>query len=151
MHEHTFFSIISNMISDFHDTHLKSCIGLRSKAWFSTHLVIPSFHMAFDIFSIKLHIRLDLSHPMAIGLTHYIYGYPINSIQICTPSTMFPWRGMYNFSWCHLRCLCFCCEKCWVSFFSWANTCSPNAFAFLLILMTMCWHCVIHRWGPHFG
>jgi hypothetical protein len=62
------------MTFDFHDTHLKSCIGLGSKAWLSTHLIIPSFDMAFDIFSITLHIRMDLSHPMAIGLTHYIYG-----------------------------------------------------------------------------
>ncbi len=48
------------------------------KAWLFAHLVIPSFHMAFSIIFITLHMLL----------AHRFSGH--------TFLAMFPWRGTYD-------------------------------------------------------
>jgi hypothetical protein len=72
VHDHSFFSIISKLSLDCHYTWLKSCVGLGSSAWLSTRPIIPSFRMASNIFSLTLHTRLSLPHPMAHGFSRCI-------------------------------------------------------------------------------
>jgi len=36
---------------------------------------------------------------------------------------VFPWRGTHCIPWCHLGCLYFHCQKCWILCFMWTNTC----------------------------
>ncbi len=74
--------IILNMTYDSHHVCLKSCIGSRLGAWLFTHLVIPSFCVTFNIFSLTLCTELGLPHPMIIGLTHYICGQSLNLMGV---------------------------------------------------------------------
>jgi hypothetical protein len=70
------------MTYDSHHVCLKSCIGSCLRAWLFTHLVIPSFCMTSNIFSLTLCTKLGPPHPMIIGLTHYICGQSLNLMGI---------------------------------------------------------------------
>jgi len=50
--------------------------------WFSTHPIIPSFRMAFDIFSSSLCTKLGLLHPTTCCLFRCICNHAINLIAI---------------------------------------------------------------------
>ncbi len=78
MHEHSFFNIISGLSSNYHHAQLRSCVGLSLDAWFYACPIIPSFRMAFDIFSSPLHTKLGLFHPMVHGLFLCICGHAID-------------------------------------------------------------------------
>jgi hypothetical protein len=69
MHEHSFSNIVLELSSNYHHALLKSCVGLSLGAWFYACAVIPSFRMAFDIFSSPLCTKLGLCHPMVHGLS----------------------------------------------------------------------------------
>lgn len=66
----TFFIIILNMTYDFHHVCLKSCIGSHLGAWLSTHLVIPSFCITFNIFSLTLCTKLGLPNDYRFNPLH---------------------------------------------------------------------------------
>ncbi len=72
MHEHSFSNIILELSSNCHCVWLRSCVGPSSDAWLSTYLIIPFFRMTFNIFSLTLHTRLGLLHPIAHGLSQCI-------------------------------------------------------------------------------
>jgi hypothetical protein len=68
------------MTFDSHYIHFQFYAHLG--AWFYAHLVILSFHMALDIFSIMLRTKWGLPHLANLGLTHCICGHPINLMGI---------------------------------------------------------------------
>ncbi len=45
---------------------------LGACTWLLACLVILFFHLLSDVFSIALCIKLGLSHPLVIGVSHYI-------------------------------------------------------------------------------
>lgn len=81
--------------------------------------------------------------PLRLWLTHKLNG--------DTFFMVFPWRGTYNFSWCHSKHLCYHCWRCQISCFMWVNRCSPNTFTFVLIFTMTHWHCVITDWVHTLG
>jgi hypothetical protein len=48
---------------------------------------------------------------------------------------LFPWRGKHCIPWCHLGCLYFHCQKCWVLCFTWTNTCPLIAIPYIFSLV----------------
>ncbi len=79
LHDHSFSDIISKMILNSHHAHIEIlCAGPRVCAWLFAHLVILSFHLAFNFFYSVLHIRLGVPHPLTLGLIHYICGQTLN-------------------------------------------------------------------------
>jgi hypothetical protein len=68
MHKHSFSNIISKLSIDCHCVRLKSYVGPSLGVWLSSHLIIPSFNMASNIFSSTLHTKLGLPHPTTCGL-----------------------------------------------------------------------------------
>lgn len=54
----------SDLFLNYHRTCLKSCISLVLNVWFFACPIIPSFHMASNIFPSTLHTRLRLPHRM---------------------------------------------------------------------------------------
>jgi hypothetical protein len=55
-------------------SYARSSVGV----WLFVHLVIPCFHLPYDVFSFVLWTILGLSHPLALDLTHYICGKSLN-------------------------------------------------------------------------
>jgi hypothetical protein len=68
MHKHSFSNIISKLSIDCHCVWLKSYVGPSLGVRLSSHLIIPSFNMASNIFSSTLHTKLGLPHPTTCGL-----------------------------------------------------------------------------------
>jgi hypothetical protein len=50
--------------------------------WLYVHLVIPCFHLPFDVFSSALWIKLGLPNPLAFNLTHCIFYQLLDSMGI---------------------------------------------------------------------
>jgi hypothetical protein len=82
MHDHSFFSIISELSYNCHHVWLKSCIGLGLGAQLSTCPHIPSFPIDFNIFSLTLHNRLGFPHPIICGFFLCISSQPIDLLRI---------------------------------------------------------------------
>lgn len=82
MHKHSFSNILSKLSFDYHHAQLGSCVSLGLGAQFFACLVIPSFRMTFDIFSLTLHARLSLHHPIACGFPRCICDQTINPTWI---------------------------------------------------------------------
>jgi hypothetical protein len=82
MHDHSLFKIIFDMSFDLHQTHLRSCAGPGVAAWLFVLLVIPCFYLPSNVFSSTLSIKLNLPHPLTLGLTHYVCGEPLDPLGI---------------------------------------------------------------------
>jgi hypothetical protein len=67
-----FWTYHPKLSSNCHCARLRSCAGQGLGAWFFACLVILSFRMVFDIFSLALRIRLGPLHPMAHGVSQCI-------------------------------------------------------------------------------
>jgi hypothetical protein len=80
MHDHSLFWIIFDMPFDSH----WACVsrGSGARAWLFAHLVILCFHLPSNIFSFALQIKLDLPHPLTLGLTHCIWDHPLDLMGI---------------------------------------------------------------------
>ncbi len=73
VHEHLFSNIILELFSDCHRIQLRSYVGPCSNVWLFARLIIPSFKMAFDIFTSTLCSELGLPHPqLVIFLDAYV-------------------------------------------------------------------------------
>jgi hypothetical protein len=70
LYNHSFSSIISNMLFDLQCACLKSC------AWLFAHLLIPPFCLTSNIFLFALCTKLGLPHPLTFLVTHCIYDQP---------------------------------------------------------------------------
>lgn len=68
LHNHSFLSIISYMVS--HCMCLRSYVGLGLGAWLFAHPIIPSFCLTQYVFSFVLHTKLNLPHPLTINFTY---------------------------------------------------------------------------------
>ncbi len=75
MHEH--FSTFS-----YNGILLRYYVSPSLSIWLSTHLIILSFEMAFNIFSSTLRTKLGLPHPTTHGLSRCICGHAIDPIGI---------------------------------------------------------------------
>jgi len=51
-------------------------------AWLFTRPIISCFHFPSNVFSYMLQTKLTLPHPLDLGMTHYIYGQPLNPMGI---------------------------------------------------------------------
>jgi hypothetical protein len=78
LHDHSFSSIISNMFSNSHWACLRSYARPSMGAWLFTCPIIPCFHFPSNVFSYMLQTKLSLPHPLDLGMTHYIYGQPLD-------------------------------------------------------------------------
>jgi hypothetical protein len=50
--------------------------------WLFGHWVIPFSHSTLNIFSFVIHTKLGLLHLLALGLSHCIYGQPLDPMGI---------------------------------------------------------------------
>lgn len=82
LHTHSLFSILSNLPMDSHHSHLRSCPGLRVGVQLFPCLIVPFFFLALNVFSSMMRTNLGLPHPLALGLSHCIYGQPLNPARI---------------------------------------------------------------------
>ncbi len=57
-------------------------MGLGASIWLLAYLVIPFFCLALNVFSTTLHMRFGLSHPLVIGMSHYICNQPLDPMGI---------------------------------------------------------------------
>jgi hypothetical protein len=72
LHDHSFTNIIFYLPSNLHWGLLKSCVELGVSIWLLTRVIILFFHLALDVLSTMLHTRLGLSHPLVLGVSHYV-------------------------------------------------------------------------------
>jgi hypothetical protein len=61
---------------------LRSCARSGASICLLTCLVVPFFHVLKDYFSITLHIKLGLSHPLLLGVSHCICSQPLDPMGI---------------------------------------------------------------------
>jgi hypothetical protein len=78
LHDHCFISIISNLPFDSHWACLKLCARSNVYTWLSTYSIILFFRLASNVFSIALHTKLGLSHPLVLWVSHYICNQPLD-------------------------------------------------------------------------
>jgi len=78
LHDHCFVCILFYLLSDSHWTCLKSCVGLIVGTWLLTRPIIFFFRLPSSVFSTTLHTRLGLSHPLILGVSHYICNQPLD-------------------------------------------------------------------------
>ncbi len=105
--------------------------------------------MASSIFSLTLHTRLGLPHPMALSLTHCTYGQPINLMGIhllegsrrrkCTTS-----HDVQN-TFASIS------KNVGFHIFHEQSHVRNDVFTLASILTKTSWCCVIHKWGQHYG
>jgi hypothetical protein len=82
LHDYSFSNIILNMSFDSHWTCLKSYARPSVETWLYACLVISCFCLPSNVFPSTLQTKLNLPHPLALGLTHCIYAQPLNPIGI---------------------------------------------------------------------
>jgi len=70
------------MSFDSHKAHLRFYAGFGARAWLFAHFVIPCFDLPSNDFSSMLQKKLSLPHPLALGLTHCIYAWLLDSMGI---------------------------------------------------------------------
>ncbi len=61
---------------------LKSCARLDVGAWLLARSIIHFFHLLSNIFFTTLCTRLGLSHPLVLGVSHYICSQPLDPMGI---------------------------------------------------------------------
>ncbi len=69
------------MAFDSHHARLKFCIGSKASVWFFAHLIIPPFHLAYNVFSFVLHTKLGLHHSLTLRVIHWICGQPLHLVR----------------------------------------------------------------------
>jgi hypothetical protein len=62
-------------------------------AWLSTCSIIFFFGLASNVFSTALHTKLNLSHPLVLGVSHYICNQPLDPMGIHFFATLMVGRG----------------------------------------------------------
>jgi hypothetical protein len=72
LHNHSFITVLSALPSNLHQTRLRSCERPDVGVWLLTHLLIPLFCVPTNVFSTTLCTRLGISHPLMLGVSHYI-------------------------------------------------------------------------------
>ncbi len=149
----------------------------RSLTWYFQHHFQHDYWSSLHLFEIMcslgfkgMALYTPIDPIISYALSHIFHnivhqvGFPLPSGSRFSPSHLrlthrlngdtffivFPWRGMYSFSWCHSKCLCYQCWWCQISCFLWGNKCFFDIFAFVLIFTMTHSHCVIHKLGPHF-
>jgi hypothetical protein len=70
------------MYFDSLKAHLRFYARFGAGAWLFARLVIPCFHLPSNVFSSMLKKRLNLPHPLALGLTHCICVWLLNPMGI---------------------------------------------------------------------
>ncbi len=61
---------------------MKSCAGLGAGALLLAHPIIPFLCLLLNVFFIVVGIRLGLSHPLVLGVSHYICNQPLDVMGI---------------------------------------------------------------------
>jgi len=62
--------------------HFRLCARASADVWLSPCPIIMFFYLTLDVFSIALPIKLGLSHPLVLEVSHYIYNQPLHLIGI---------------------------------------------------------------------
>jgi hypothetical protein len=60
------------------EVYVGSCVG----AWLVVHLIILFFHLPSYVLFTTLRIKLGLSHPLVLGVSHYICKQHLNLMEI---------------------------------------------------------------------
>jgi hypothetical protein len=82
LHNHSFIIILFCLLFDSHQMHLRLCANQNAKAWLLTRPIILFFHLLSNVFSTSLHAKLSLSHPLVLGVSHYICSQPLDPMGI---------------------------------------------------------------------
>jgi len=111
LHDHSFSSIFFDLFWDSHHACLSSCIGLEMGTWLFTHPIIIFSHLSSNVVFFAKHTMLGLPHSLALGLSHCIFGQPLNPMVIhflrCTHG------GERTVSHdAHVGCFCIHCKRC---------------------------------------
>ncbi len=70
------------LLYDSHWMRLKLCVGQSARAWLLTSLIILLFCLLSNVLSIALHVKLNLSHLLVLGVSHYICSHLSNLMGI---------------------------------------------------------------------
>jgi hypothetical protein len=135
------FSIIIflNLSYDSHWMFEVVC-GPSGGVWLLACLVIPFFHLPLNVFSITLHIKLGLFHPLVLGVSHCICSQPLDPIGIyllhCAHGgkRMTSYDVVRNVFECHYK-------RCKISCLTRVDTCPfhPLPYSFRIIKSTLCY------------
>jgi hypothetical protein len=123
---------------------------LRGRCLAFVLLIIPPFHLAFNVFPFVLCTKLSLPHLLAFGVTHYICanGQLLNVVR--THLFRCSHGGEQTTSHNVVRdAFAFHCEKHRVSCFIWTNPFPSTTF--LSIFFSTSWHHAINWWHLHLG
>ncbi len=74
----SFFYLLSNS----HQTCLRLCVGPSEGIQLLAYLIIPFFHLPLNVLSTTLPTWLGLSHPLVLGVSHYICNQPLDPLGI---------------------------------------------------------------------
>jgi hypothetical protein len=75
-----------------------------------------SFHLALDVFSFMMHIKLAFPHSLALELSHCICGQSLNPTcgDSWFPFSLHSWWGKDVIPWFRVGCLCIHHKRCWL-------------------------------------
>jgi hypothetical protein len=82
LHDHSFINILVYLPFDSHQTHLRSYAGTCVGAWLLARLIIPFFHLPSYVLFTTLRIKLGLSHPLLLEVSHCICNQHLNIMGI---------------------------------------------------------------------
>ncbi len=107
VHEHSFFSIISELFSNYRCIQLRSCVGPSLSAWHFAHPVIPSFKMTSNIFfNIMHHIGPPPSHS---SWSFFMHMQSCHKFDTDTPTLLCSWGRAHDHTRCSSRFVHFYC------------------------------------------
>lgn len=138
LHNHSFFSIIYNMVSNC----IMQAWGLayaRHEMHEFSHPIISHFCLDSEVFSFVLHIKLVLPHPLVLKVTHCICGQPLDPTRIHL--LCYSHNGVDYIPWYCLGCLHLHRKKTWGFMFRMSK---PMHFhhlplSFLVNMLTSCY------------
>ncbi len=148
LHNRSFSNILFDFSWDSHHASLSSCVGSKMRTWLSTHIIIIFFCLASNVFSFAKCTMLGLLHLLALGLSHYIFGQPLDPKGIHLLHCIHGGERIV-FHDAHVGCLSIHCKRCRFSCCTWLDPHSSSTYP--LILMSMGWHCAFILWHSHVG
>jgi hypothetical protein len=122
--------------------------GLGANISLLTCTIIIFFHLASNVLSTTLHTKLGISHPLVLGVWHYICRRHLDPMEIHLFS-LHSWWGEDDFAYCYMRCFWGHCERYKNS---WLAKVDPYPFTHCpTIFAPSNWHCAISWWCSHVG
>jgi hypothetical protein len=122
----TTWAVISNMSSNLHQAHLKSCAGPHVGTWLFFCPIILCFYLPSKNISFTLQTKLGL--PSFDSWSNPLHLWSTISPFKDLPPLLCPWWGKNCIPCRCLRCFCIHCKRCNVSQLARTNQCFFSVF-----------------------